>query len=336
MISIETFGAVDARIESHHRLQSAIYGWSAGTHFSLASEYHALSKSDGQPLAFASTTFPANIENDRNKTGFVGHFEALRSDVGKEMLEHCRRYLRNLGAGRIVGPINTSTWGPYRFARAVPGDYGDFKPVPFLSEPVSQDFYEAIFETSGFRICSSYESRFTETTAEYAKASLLPERIARVPLTFSHLQMKDFDRVLKDLYQLSLEGFRENAFFSPISWIDFDAMYQRMKPMIDPSLVLLAYDESQRMQGFMFAFMDPFSKAVHQSSVIFKTILTSKEYRGTGLGPYLCERIRAVALSKGARFTIHALMHDSNTSLHLSKEYSGRCFRKYVLYEGQT
>jgi GNAT superfamily N-acetyltransferase len=65
--------------------------------------------------------------------------------------------------------------------------------------------------------------------------------------------------------------------------------------------------------------------------VVLKTIAVAPDYAGAGLGTLLMDRCHAAADALGYTRAIHALMHEDNRSLRVSRRYT-RPMRRYALF----
>src|SRR5690606_871502 len=92
------------------------------------------------------------------RTGFVGWYEAVEPEAGVEVLRVAVDALASAGAGRVVGPLNGTTWSRYRLTLP-PRTPGESAP-PFLTEPTNPAEYPEQFLAAGFGPLLEYESRW--------------------------------------------------------------------------------------------------------------------------------------------------------------------------------
>jgi dolichol kinase/L-amino acid N-acyltransferase YncA len=261
----------------------------------------------------------------KGDVGLIGHYEATLKKAGVRLLIEARKQLTQLGAKQILGPLNGNTWNRYRLA------LDDSHPF-FLGEPKNPADYHNHFLEAGFSIIDRYESRIVTELLGRKEAYLrLDARRIRQGVAIESLNMEYFEQTLREIYELSLPAFAENRFYEPITFEEFNALYQKIKPLLDPDFVQLAYDKQRRLIGYAFAYED----AADRSRVIFKTLATDKNARTSGLGVYLYDRIHWIAAEKGKKAVIHALMHDQHNSVKLSKSMNSRLFRSYALYSAR-
>ncbi|MCC7003675.1 MAG: hypothetical protein IT357_16070 [Gemmatimonadaceae bacterium] len=268
--------------------------------------------------------------------GLIGHFGACDADAAVALLREAAATLVREGATRVIGPMNGSTWARYRFVSAASSPAEASEP-PYLSEPTNSLKYPEYFEAAGFVPIVEYESRIQrDLTIVDPKAAPAVAKVADAGIRIEPLAIDRFVEVLGEIHALSLESFVDNPYYRPIDREEFLAMYTPMRPILDPDFVQLARDASGALVGFVFAFVDPLG-AAHGAPgrVVLKTLVTAPALRGLGLGALLVDRTRSLAVAKGHRAVIHALMHVSNVSKRMSERTASR-FRRYVLYEWAT
>ena len=82
------------------------------------------------------------------------------------------------------------------------------------------------------------------------------------------------------------------------------------------------------MIGFVFAVPEPKQKGV----LIAKTLAVDPDWRHLGLGSVLIDKVQANAQKLGFDRAIHALQHETNDSLKITKRNEGRRIRTYALF----
>lgn len=264
--------------------------------------------------------------------GLVGHYGARDAAAGVALLRAAAAALAADGATRVLGPMNGSTWARYRFALA-PETPDEASEPPYLSEPVNPTAYLDQFAAARFAPIVEYESRIQrDLQIVDPKAQPAAAKVAAAGIRIEPLALARLEATLEEIHALSLEAFRDNAYYRPIAREAFVAMYTPLRPLLDPDLVELARDAEGRLLGFSFAFVDPLGAAAGAPGrVVLKTLATSPALRGLGLGTLLLDRARSLALAKGHRAVIHALMHLSNASKRMSERTTTR-FRRYALF----
>ena len=285
-----------------------------------------------QPMARLATYVRDDLTEAPGSSGLIGHYAARDAAAGTHLLQHAVADLRARGVARVLGPMNGSTWGRYRFTLAPrPADPAE---PPFLGEPVNPAAYPAHFTAAGFRPVATYESRIgAAASAPNPRAVAGEAAVAKRGITIVPLDLACFDDELRDLHGLSMRAFAGNRYYSPIDLAAFDALYRPMRAVIDPGLVLLARSGEGQLAAFAFAYVDPLGiRDGRPYRLIVKTLATDPECQGIGLGGVLVERLHAAAREKGIASVVHALMHSSNISVKISA-HTAQVFRRYALYE---
>jgi len=287
------------------------------------------------PLARCTTSVASDLHGAPGRSGLIGHYEALDRSAGVALLERARTDLAAAGVARVLGPMNGSTWARYRLALpAEPGD-AEFDPPCFLAEPRNPFEYPEHFEAAGLAVAARYESRLDDRPGdESPDARALAERVAAAGFRVRPLDPRHFDAELDALFDLSLEAFADNLYYTPLAREAFRAMYEPFRGRLDPDFVLLAHDAHGTLAAYQFAFPDPLSvRGGRPTRIVVKTVATARAARGQGLANHMLDRLRALAHARGYAAVIHALMHVTNFSMKMSGRHQSRVFRRYALYQ---
>jgi GNAT superfamily N-acetyltransferase len=288
-----------------------------------------------RPVARLAVYVRHDLAGAPGDTGLIGHYAATDADAAIELLRDAASRLTGAGVRRVLGPMNGSTWGRYRFAVPDAASAASATSAPpFLGEPVNPPEYPAHFAAAGFHEADRYESRITRDIAAANPRAAAAEATARARgVRVTPLDLARFDDELRDLHELSLRSFAENLYYSPIGAEEFAAMYRPLRALLDPALVLLARDADASLIGYAFAYADPLSlEGGRPHRMILKTLAVDPDWRSIGLGALLVERLHAAARGKGLSSVIHALMHVANNSMKISA-HTAELFRRYALYE---
>ncbi len=220
---------------------------------------------------------------------------------------------------KIIGPMNGNTWMKHRLIVQTS------KRPSFLMEPTEPLTLLSIFEAAGFETLSLYSSSTIDLTTEQPDFSRVEKIVSDQGITIRQINTNEFESDLTKIYSLCLSAFSHNFLYTPLPKEAFMHSYLSKKELIDPELVILAFkDES--LIGFLFCLPD--SKP---HTVIAKTLATCPKHRTTGLGTLLVAKAHQQAKTKGYKETIHALQHESNSSLRISQRFNAEKFRTYAL-----
>lgn len=284
--------------------------------------------------AFVASFSVDNMRNTEANTAVLGFYEALSEQHGCDLLLRVEEHLKNEGIKQLVGPMNQNTWGQYRFALDIEKDDPPFSPHYFFGDVVNHTTYPQHFSQVGFQKIAHYESRASrDLSKRHPRRSEIEANLIQHGIRIENVDMKNFRRILKEIFTLSLEGFSHNKFYAPIDFEYFASLYDGIEAIVDEDLFLLARNNREEVVGFIFAYRDPYGSEMR---VILKSMTIDKSVRGIGLGLYLMEEVQRIAHEKNFTMAVHALMYVDNTTKGISEGGMGSViFRRYALF-GKT
>jgi hypothetical protein len=247
------------------------------------------------------------------RTAALGGFACYDAEAGAAVLECAMRRLQHEGFGAVLGPMDGDTWSAHRLVVESDGS------APFLFEPHNPAHYPAAFEAAGFDPVAGYVSTRAPAGAPTALA-LKDVRLRRFDAAYAA-------RDLSRLYRLTSQAFARNAFYKPIAEEKFIGAYAPFLRALDPDLSLMAEDEDGELVGFLFGYPD-YSEGMAPSSTVIKTLASIRP----GVGTMLVRAAHGAAARRGFTHVIHALMHEANLSVLMSRRFGGRPFRRYALW----
>jgi len=262
--------------------------------------------------------------------GLVGHASWTDAATGQKIVEGVMERLRAEGCTSVLGPMDGSTWRSYRVV-IDPAPHGDAEPL-FASEPFPPSQIREAFELAGFEPVAHYVS---------ARVAAIPDRAelwadAQRQLVANGITIRSFnpaqaDLELASLYPLIRDAFAGNLFYTPLPEADFLAMYAPLVAQNDPGLMLIAERAGEPI-GFHFGFPDLAQAARGEAidTIICKTLAVSPAARGQGLGGALTLGMEEGARQRGLTRALHALMHEANDSLKISR-HGAHIMRRYAL-----
>lgn len=262
------------------------------------------------------------------RLGVIGHFAVETEEAAQPLLERCCDRLATLGCTLAVGPMDGNTWRRYRLVTDAGAE------APFFLEPVNPVFYPGCFEHCDFVAMAHYSS------ARVSDLGITDERIPRAlrrldsnGIRWRALDKTRFEDELRAIYALSVQCFRQNYLYTPISESEFIAQYRAVESLVQPELTLLAEHEGE-LQGYLFGIPDlnQSQRGETVDTFIVKTVAAAANRRAAGLGSVLVAESHRIAREHGYRNAIHALMHDGNQSRNLSAHYA-KSIRRYTLYQ---
>ncbi|HEX7150055.1 MAG TPA: hypothetical protein VF618_01110 [Thermoanaerobaculia bacterium] len=258
----------------------------------------------------------------REDAGLLGYFEAVDdADAVRALLHEAAAWLRANGAREVIGPMDGDTWHRYRV------NAGPFETPPFLLEPVNPPYYAKLWEAAGAEVLETYSSKRVDDIAPLiAKLAPMDARAVARGYRFRPIDPARLHEELTLVWQLSLEIFAGNAFYSPIALDDFLALYTGIDRLLVPELVLFAHDAEGAAAGFVFAYPDPAPGVID-----YKTIGVTPRHRRGYVGWALLHRVYQAALRMGRPVANHCLMREGNASQSMDAGHAEE-FRRYLLY----
>jgi GNAT superfamily N-acetyltransferase len=261
-----------------------------------------------------------------HRPGVIGHYAAVSAAAGSALLVAACRDLAARGCTLALGPMDGSTWRSYRLVTGT-------SPRPaFFLEPDSPQDWAGHFGVSGFKPLARYLSAQTGCLSELPPAPDHRSRLTRRGIHLRRLEPGDFSGEVRQLFPLSIESFKDNLLFSPITEKEFESIYQPLRPYLVPGLSWVA-EHRQTAIGFVFAFPDILQpqRGEPMDTVILKTLAVAPNFRGIGLGHALLVACQQSARRLGYRHVIHALIREGNLSGWISARYA-QPIRSYTLF----
>jgi GNAT superfamily N-acetyltransferase len=262
-----------------------------------------------------------------HRPGVIGHYAAMSATAGSALLAAACRDLAARGCTLAVGPMDGNTWRSYRLITR-----SSLRPAFFL-EPDSPRELAGHFEVSGFQPLASYFSAQTGCLCQSAPpAPVHSRRMRRCRIRLRPLELENFAVEVRQIFQLSLESFKDNLLFSPITEDEFVSLYRPLQPYLVPGLSWVAEHRGIPV-GYVFAFPDILQarRGEPVDTVVLKTLAVAPGFRGIGLGHALLAACQHAAHGLGYRHVIHALIREGNVSERISAHYA-RPIRSYTLF----
>lgn len=246
----------------------------------------------------------------------IGGFSSKDSTGGHVVLAEALDRIRAHGLTRVIGPMDGDTWHSYRFVTDSDGS------PPFLLEPTNKPHEPALFTGAGFQSIGHYFS---------ARVPLVDTAIhAPAPtddFTITQWSGDNPEALFAQVYDLSVQAFSGNAFYTPISKQDFLQMYLPVVPLMKKELIFFATAPDGRLVGFLFGIPD-YAQGPGTKTAILKTYASLTR----GAGRHLAHTFHAAARAAGHDTAIHALIHDDNLSALRSAAEGAQVFRRYTLF----
>ena len=261
------------------------------------------------------------------RVGLLGHYAAFDAASGQTLLERACEQLAELGCTLALGPMDGSTWRPYRLITARGSE------PPFFLEPDHPDEWVRHFAGAGFTPYAGYVSTAVEDLAvEDPRLDGIESRLAGAGIRIRPMDRERAEADLRRIYLITCASFQQSPFYTPLPEAEFLDLYRPLVPHVRPELVLLAEDRDGPV-GFLFGIPDLLQgrRGVPVDTVIVKTLAVVPGRRAAGLGGLLVARCHEAARRLGLSRAIHALMHEDTVSRNICAERA-RPIRRYALF----
>jgi len=285
-----------------------------------------LVRESGEVTAFAALWWSDTPPLEGHRIGTIGGFDAVDAEAAKNLLQAATAHLHEKGCTLAVGPMNGNTWRRHRFVIESSGR------GPFLLEPRNPAAHPEWWRESGFNELSRYSSSLMSLDGEPAVAPALKARLERSGVIIRELDPARYDEELRAIHAISLRSFSSNFLYTPLEEEGFLDAYRKVRERVDPDLVRIAERDGTPC-GFVFAIADLEAAARGEKpALIVKTLAVDPAARCAGLGSLLVDEVHRLGKAKGFTEAIHALQHETNTSLKITGRHHGTPIRRYALF----
>jgi GNAT superfamily N-acetyltransferase len=310
-----------------------------------------VARDDGRPVARLVARRSPSLRDEAGKPyGLLGFFEAVSGhpEAVARLFAEAVAWLRDTGAGPIVGPMDGDTWHRYRL------NVGPFGDPPFLSEPYNPPYYQRLWEENGFAVLSRYYSKRVDAGEVVSHLEARHRAALDAGYRLRPLDLLRLPEELRLLYALSRRIFAKSFLYTEIPEEEFLALYDGLGSLLDPELVWFARSPGGEDVGFLFAYPDRFRAVAAMRgrrglgaklrfllyrhrvpAVDFKTLGVLPEHRRSGVAAALFYQGHAKAIEKGWGAANHCLFREGNPSGELDGG-AGHTLRTYHLYLWQA
>lgn len=285
-----------------------------------------LTDAGGNVVATASLWWRETPVMDGAKIGTIGNFAADNAEATRLLLDGACDHLREKGCFRAVGPMNGNTWRKHRFV-VESGGRGSF-----LLEPRNPAEHPLWWEQSGFAPLSRYSSSVMPLDEGDTFPSAVKTRLEKNGVTIRKLDAVSYDEELRLIHAVSEKSFTHNFLYTPLDLESFLQAYRKVREHVDADLVRIAERDGTAC-GFVFGIPDLEAAARGENpALIVKTLAVDPGSRCAGLGNLLVDELHRTGREKGYTEAIHALQHETNTSLKITGRHQGEPIRRYALF----
>ncbi len=254
----------------------------------------------------------------------IGSYECINnSEIAEKIIKFAIELARKNGFEYLIAPMEGSTWDNYRFS--IHNDKANF-----FMEPEHHTYYNQQFTENGFEEIAHYYSNIDKNPTFDDDLIFETEKcIKNKGGIIRHIDINDFENELYKIAKFSIESFKNNFLYTPITPEYFVRKYINYKHIFIPELIQII-EKDDEIQGLTFALpnlADPDKK-----SIIGKTVARKQDSPFSGIGNYFAANMNKTALQFGYSEVIHALIISDNASRKISKKSNGKFYKEYKLY----
>ena len=280
---------------------------------------------EGEVMARAALYDNPYLTFNGKKSWCIGNYEAVNdTTAGSDLLRNMLSVARANGAEYVIGPMNGSTWDNYRFGT-------EQNQPDFFTESVHHLYYNDHFLKAGFAVIAQYHSNISGIPPVFdPEIEKRDQALARAGVMIRPINLSQYELELEKIHEFNSFAFGQNFLYTPITKGAFIKKYLPVKTLLNPKYTLIAEDAEGAMIGYYLCMDDLFNQT--QKSLIFKTLVRHPDQKWRGLGHVMGNRIYQKAILDGYETFIHPFIYNNGTSVNLSKDFSGRRLKNYVLY----
>lgn len=306
----------------HAVVLERIYGTAAGGTPAAEHLLQWLTVLDGDsPVGFMAIYENPGIRHKGEVTAQFGNFECIDdAEAANALLRAGFGIVRQRGASYVLGPMNGSTWGAYRFQTA-----GSGLP-PFITEQQHPAYYPGLWVAAGFEEIESYISNLAPIVPAEGTATFFSGHGLRVlPLNTESMAAE-----LRRVYPLCITAFAQNPYYAPVTEDAFIAKLLPLRPLLAGSFTRVVVDSGDNALAFILCLPEVLHPMARR--IVVKTAAKAPACTISGLITMLNRSISNEAHAAGFREAIHAFMHAGNRSVERSADAHGQTIRRYALY----
>ena len=288
------------------------------------------------------------LESRQEPFGFFGFFESLDDAIATErLLGAAGQFLKEKGMRGMRGPVNPSMHAPCGLL--VEG----FASAPSFLMPYNPPSYQALLETAGCRKAKDLLAYTLEIwTDPPPKVLRAAEEARRREIRIRQVDLKRLGKDIQIFRELYNAAWEKNWGFTPMSHAEAQWMAKNLKPLIIPSLALIA-EAGESPVGFLMLLPDYNQVLLHLNGrlgplgllkflwyrrrirdVRLLLLGMKPEYRGKGVDALLFLTAFQSLREKGfTRAEISWILEDNWVVLRMTERLGGTLYKRYRIYE---
>lgn len=227
--------------------------------FSAANPYfercHARVFSSGLEARLVGFYNP-ELEIEGENIAYFGFWESQNDlSINQKLFFQLQKWAKSLGAQRVYGPINFSTYQNNRLR------VDSFDKASFIDEPYNPEYYPILLDQLGFSKKYGYTSAINLSVDNLVAQIKLPFEALKKPIESQFVFEKLTGQVwldnLENLYPLVDSIFSENFAYTPVSWKSFQAICgESFAKKLCPNSSVIVRDIEGDIAGFFITYPD--------------------------------------------------------------------------------
>jgi len=291
-----------------------------------------------------------HINFHKEKCGFFGFFEVVNDlDVVKRLFTYVEEWAKEKGMEILRGPMNPSTND--ECALLIEG----FASPPFLMMTYNPPYYINLIEKCGYKKAKDlYAWLMPVVNGPVERLKRLSEKVKeKFPkLKVREIDLKNFRREVDIVLDIYNSAWEKNWGFVPMTKEEIEHMAKKLKPLVDPGLLQIAFYENDPA-GFLMALPDynqvikmlngrltPIGiiKLLYYAPKIrtcrLLTLGIKEKYRKIGIDVLLYWHSLDYALKKGYKWCEFSWILEDNILTNRAAEMmGGMLYKRYRIYE---
>ena len=216
---------------------------------------------------------------DDEESAYLGFFECIDDiEACRALMEKVVETIEANGKKDIIGPVDSSIWIGYRFkvfnshfketdidahnsdihrssemtGSLVDANSGIYSSgsniidhvVPYTGEPWNKPYYTELWEQCGFTVWKRYYSFRLKKIREKEGKPKYVERVEQFlnrGYEFRNLEIRNFDKTIREIYDLLIELYSSFPGYKRISYEAFYALFHNLKLILSAKDVILIY-----------------------------------------------------------------------------------------------
>jgi GNAT superfamily N-acetyltransferase len=290
------------------------------------------------------------VEAWKEPIGLFGYYECRDNrEASRLLLDSARDWLQKHEMKVMRGPWSfvSQEWGA-----VVEG----YTPAPVVMAPYNPPFYNDQFSNYGLvkiKDLMVYEIDARQGYRIPERILTLTDQVARrYHVDVRTLDMKNFNREVETIIDLSNQSLADNWGYSPVTEAEVKALAHDLKPIIHPRGVLFAEDQHGRPIGFAIAIPDvnQILKGLHGSLLPFGwaqmlwklprltqyrmfALGVIPEYHGLGIDSLIYRKLYETCYSPNIRMEINYVLEDNYPMNNAILKLGAKSIRRYRVYE---